>query len=283
MPGMAPLAFLDARPTLLLRSCAVAALLITAACSDDGSEGTASTATGASGGAGSGGAAGGTGAGAGGTATGLDAFSDPFDGSELDGSWTVFNDAALDATVEDGSLRLTMTEPALWFHAGQGTLLHKSVTGDFKVTATVHATKTSAPAEAPDATIHLGGLMARNPAGDEADGVENYVFIVVGYDENDLSVETKSTVDDSSEYVGPTWPSAEAELRLCRVGSTFSLYKRAIGDAAWTEAMSYERPDLPETLQVGPNAYTLGAPDLTVVVDEVVFAEAPDAAACDSD
>jgi len=208
----------------------------------------------------------------------LAALSDTFDGATLDASWSVFNDAALDATVSGGALHLELTSAALWFQASQGTLVHKSITGDFRVTATVHARKTSAPAEPPDATIHLGGLMARDPASDA--GMENYVFIVVGFDENDVSVETKSTTNDTSDYIGPTWPSTEAELRLCRVGSSFHLYKRPVGGATWQEAIVYDRPDLPATLQVGPNAYSLTTPDLTVDVDEVTFARVSTVADC---
>jgi hypothetical protein len=254
----------------------VVAVCAVAGCGDDGAN---------AGGAGGGSTASTTGSSeltaASSTSSGMDdlaALSDTFDGATLDPAWTVFNDAALDATVEGGSLHLELTAAALWFQASQGTLVHKSVTGDFRVTATVHARKTSAPAEPPDATIHLGGLMARDPASES--GMENYVFIVVGFDENDVSVETKSTTNDVSDYVGPTWPQTEAELRLCRVGSSFRLYKRPVGGTTWEEAMVYDRPDMPATLQVGPNAYSLTMPDLTVDVDEVTFARVSTVADC---
>jgi hypothetical protein len=208
----------------------------------------------------------------------LAALSDTFDGASLDPSWTIFNDPSLDATVSAGALHMELTAAALWFQASQGTLVHKTVTGDFRVTATVHARKTSAPAEPPDSTIHLGGLMARDPASET--GSENYVFIVVGFDEDDVSVETKSTTNDMSDYIGPMWPSTEAELRLCRVGSAFHLYKRPVGGATWEEAIVYDRPDMPAALQVGPNAYCLSAPDLTVDFDEVTFARVTSVADC---
>ena len=48
-------------------------------------------------------------------------------------------------------------------------------------------------------------------------------------------------------------------------------------------AASYARPDLPATLAVGPNIYSLNQPDLTVRFDEVVFAEVSDAAGCSAD
>ncbi len=217
--------------------------------------------------------------GAGGGADDLAPLSDTFDGGTLDPKWTLFNDAAVDAFVAGGSLSMEMTAPALWFQSGQGTLLHQTVSGDFRVTATVHVRKTSAPAEPPDTTIHLGGLMARDPASD-ASGSENYVFIVAGFDEDDVSVETKSTTNDVSDYIGPAWPSTDAELRMCRVGASFHLYKRPVGAATWELAITYDRPDLPAALQVGANAYCLTAPDLTVQFEAVTFARVTSAVDC---
>ncbi|NUO51275.1 MAG: hypothetical protein HOV80_20650, partial [Polyangiaceae bacterium] len=101
------------------------------------------------------------------TATGmtedLSGLSDTFDGSALDSSWTIFNEAAVDASVGESALSLELTQAALWFQASQGVLVHKTVTGDFRVTANVRAHKTSMPAEPPTNNIHLGGLMARDP------------------------------------------------------------------------------------------------------------------------
>jgi hypothetical protein len=229
-----------------------------------------------SGGSGGGGGASSSSAGAGGSA---EPGSDMFDGSSLDPSWQVLNPGAVSITVSGGSLSLELTQAALWYQASQGVLVFKEVTGNFKATARVHAHRTTNPAEPPITAVELGGLMARSPAGPP----ENYVFIVVGRDENDISVETKTTVNSQSTYLGPTWPSAEAELRVCRVGSDFLLLKRPVAGGAWIAAASYARPDLPATLAVGPNIYSLNQPDLTVRFDEVVFAEVSDAAGCSAD
>jgi hypothetical protein len=49
------------------------------------------------------------------------------------------------------------------------------------------------------------------------------------------------------------------------VGSTFTLYKRLPGSSdAWDVATTYDRPDLPDTLQIGANIYSGSTPDLTV-------------------
>jgi len=88
-----------------------------------------------------------------------------------------------------------------------------------------------------------------------------------------LAVETKTTTGSLSVYDGPGWPSGDAELRLCRLGSTYRLYKRAIGAQEWTLAATFQRPDLPETLQVGPFLYAADVnADLVASFDEVQFA-----------
>lgn len=183
--------------------------------------------------------------------------------------WSVFNPQAVDIQVEqDGSVLLTLKHHALWFMQQRGVLFYKQVSGNFMITADVSTAKSSNPSQPPggDNTVQLGGLMARNGNG----GQENYVFIVVGDDGDGLSVETKNTTQGLSKYEGPTWGSAEAELRLCRVGQTFNLYKRHINtNEPWTLAASYDRSDLPETLQVGLNIYTDSEPDLQIRFENI--------------
>jgi hypothetical protein len=199
--------------------------------------------------------------------TDFDGLSDDFEAGALDGKWSVFHPEVATVGVESGQLVITMTSGALWFQDGEALMVHQEVTGDFAVEAAVYARSTASPGSPPNRTVHLGGLMARNGG----TGPENYVFAVVGYDENDLSVETKSTRDSVSTYEGPTWPNGDAELRLCRSGAEFRLYKRTIGATTWELAKTYTRPDLPATLQVGPIAYALNQPDITVRFDGVRF------------
>ena len=183
--------------------------------------------------------------------------------------WSVNKPFSVDVGVDDGSLVMTLTHQALWFNADRGVLFSRPVDGDFRITATVRAAKTSAPAAPPggDGTVQLGGLMAR------ADRTpEDYVFIVVGDDGDGPSIETKSTDDGVSTYDGPLWTSTAGDLRLCRVGSRFTLYKRLPGTSdAWATAVTYDRPDLPGTLQVGANVYSGSAPDLTVRYENLVI------------
>ena len=211
------------------------------------------------------------GAGAG-TDAGVAALSDAFTGSSLDPSWTVVNSWAVTLVAGGGSLTMTPTQGVLWSNTSRGVLVYKLVTGDFMVTTTAHAHKASAPTEPPDSGVHLGGLMARSPSSDS--GQENYLFAAVGVGDQrgHLTVQTKNTLNGASVYEIPRWPSADAELRLCRTGSQFSLYKRTVGAGTWTLAATYKRADLPATLQVGP---ILSAPqklDLRVTIDGVKFA-----------
>jgi hypothetical protein len=115
-------------------------------------------------------------------------------------------------------------------------------------------------------------------------GGENYVFIVVGDDGDGLSVETKTTRNSVSEWEGPAWGSGEAELRLCRVSATFTTYKRHVGaNEAWTLAKSFDRPDLPPTLQVGANIYSDSSPNLRVRYENLRIEPVASEAECMSD
>jgi len=106
---------------------------------------------------------------------------------------------------------------------------------------------------------------------------------VAGDDGDGLSIETKNTVESFSKYGGPAWDSPEAELRLCRLGSTFNLYKRHVGtNEAWTLAASFERPDLPGSLQVGLNIYTDSTPDLQIRYDHITIDPVADPSDCEA-
>jgi len=164
----------------------------------------------------------------------------------------------------------------------RGILVYKPVTDDFKITADIHTAKNSDPNQPPggDNTVQLGGLMARNGN----PGRENYVFIVVGDDGNGLSIETKNTTNSLSVYNGPAWDSTDAELRLCRLGQTFNLYKRHVDtNEVWTLAATFDRPDLPDVLQVGVNIYTDSRPDLQIRYDNISIESVISEAECETD
>lgn len=199
--------------------------------------------------------------------------SDPFDGANLGAVWSIFKPSVVSVAVSGGRLHMTPGAGSLWYNDAQGPAVYQNVTGNFKVTSTVHAHRKNMGLDVPPvSSVHLAGLMARRAVAEGNGSQEDYVFIVVGFDVNDLSVEHKTTDDGVSTYDGPTWPNGEAELRICRIGATFRVYKRAIGGSVWTLAQTYTRADLPATLQVGAVTYsTEASPDVTGSFDAIDF------------
>lgn len=192
--------------------------------------------------------------------------------------WQTINaqDAQIGPT--DSGLAMTLTHKALWFQASRGVLFYTLVDGDFRVTSTVETSKTSDSSQDPggDGTVQLAGLMARAETPQE-----NYVFVVVGSDANGPSVETKTTKDGSSTFAGPAWPTGDAVLKLCRVGTTFTLWKQASdGSGDFALAATYKRPDLSGALQVGANIYSDSAPDITAVFPDLTIESLDPGEAC---
>jgi hypothetical protein len=195
------------------------------------------------------------------------ALDDEFDGAALEG-WEIVNPDTAEVQLDQQSLVIEPHANSLWFDGSAAVLVAKRIAGDFVVTAPVRARSVSMSSQPPSPLFRLGGLMARDPGG----SAEDYVFIVFGADDADVSVETKSTDDSKSMYQGPPWPGGEGELRICREGSRFTLLAREqIGE--WTEQAVFVRDDLPDTLQVGPTAYANADPaDLRVTFDAIRFA-----------
>jgi len=107
---------------------------------------------------------------------------------------------------------------------------------------------------------------------------ENWVVHNVGFQDVSVATEAKTTVDSSSVYrLANGAPSGE--VAICRLGSTFHLLRRLDGEAEWTEMTShddpayppYDRPDLPDTLQVGIMANAFSSPDILARFDYVHF------------
>jgi hypothetical protein len=199
---------------------------------------------------------------------------DEFDGDLS--AWEVLNPADAATLIDGGKLHVEPAANSLWFNARAGALVHQAIEGDFVGTTFASARRLSEPGLPPQPQYRLGGLMAR------ASGTaENYVFIVVGADGDDVSVETKTTQNGSSTFMGPPFPSGAGQLRICRLGPTFRLLARESETAAWQEFASYDRPDLPSVLQVGPMAYAnTPDPDLRVSFDYVRFANPDGPEAC---
>jgi len=214
----------------------------------------------------------------------LAGLSDDFNGTQLDPSWTVLNAPLLQIAVSGGALHLQAIpgQDGVWFQGSTKTLVYKLVTAsNFKVTTTARPRKRTDPTTPPTNPLHVGGLMVRNPSS-SGGTTENYLFIMVGSNEGAMpGVEVKSTTNGSSVFAEPGWSNpAAADLRICRLGSSFYVFKRVPGTTTWQSGRSNEsrpdpaesRPDLPQTLQVGLALnYSGGVNDLNVGFDNIIF------------
>jgi hypothetical protein len=175
--------------------------------------------------------------------------------------WLLVNPQAVHVSVDGGALVLDLVRSALWYNDRKGVLFYREVSGDFRATATVRTAKASDPSVPPgqDGTVQLAGLMARTP-----DPAENYVFIVSGSIGTSTGLETKTTESSNSIYIQRGLPTGgDAELRLCRIGSTFYLWWRHVDtNEDWTHMSTLDRKDMSPTLEVGANIYTDARPDL---------------------
>lgn len=94
------------------------------------------------------------------------------------------------------------------------------------------------------------------PAELTAKGAADYVFVTTGTGESGGQIETKTTEDGVSRLnLVPSAAPEPVDLLLARLGPTVLTAYRNPGQD-WTVARSYDRPDLPEVLQWGVNAYS---------------------------
>lgn len=191
-----------------------------------------------------------TDAGARDTASGV--ADDRFTSPQLDSVWTVLHPELADVVAGSGQLLITMKQRAIWAGPNEAVHVWRRVRGDFRATSMVRARSQTAPDAPPPGPVRLGGLMARSTA---TAPPQNYVHVVVGFAPTGLSVETKTTEDSTTSYDAPAWPNGDAELGICRIGSRFAMLKRPSTGGQWQVAATFDRPDLPDELAVGPNAY----------------------------
>jgi len=193
--------------------------------------------------------------------------------------WQLLNPQAVQVSLEDGAVVLDLVRSALWYNDRKGVLFYRDVSGDFRASATVRTAKASDPSAPPgqDGTVQLAGLMART-----ADPAENYVFIVSGSIGTSTGLETKTTESSQSIFIQRGLPTGgDAELRLCRIGSTFYLWWRHVDtNEDWTHMSTLDRKDMPPTLEVGANIYTDGKPDIVARFEHLTIERIAAGAAC---
>lgn len=223
-------------------------------------------------------------------ASGCTSFDDDFAMNPLSPCWTVLNNSLIDIDINGGALHLRALngQQGVWYQGSTKSLVYKALAGNrFVVTTIARPRKRTNTSVAPTQALHVGGIMARNPASNGGN-TENYVFIMVGSNEQSQpGVEVKSTTNGASIFSEPVWSDAlGAELRMCRIDAAFYLYKRVIGSQNWTlqdqngQANPIMRSDLPGTLQVGL-ALNFSGPmnDLDVGFDSIALGATPNAPA----
>lgn len=148
-----------------------------------------------------------------------------------------------------------------WYQDWRGPMAFKRVGGDFVVTSAVENTGRDG-VSLPGINFSLGGLMIRTPRNITpatwSPGGENYVFLSVGYGQAGpprWQFEVKTTVASQSTLILSDAPGPAARLQIARLGRYVICLRREPG-GPWRVHQRYDRPDFPDTLQVGPVAYT---------------------------
>ena len=211
-------------------------------------------------------------------------FSDDFEDNTLADDWDVFNEPLFTYDEVDGRFHMIPLERVTWYRANNGPFIYQLIEGDFMLTTRVQTRQTDQPDEFPNAEAQryeYAGIMMRDPVSDSS-GLENYLFAVVGFHSRELAVETKSTLNDVSEPLqDKQWESGDAELRICRMGDAFYLFKRHLGETEWVLQQSFERPDIGPTVQAGLISYAQNdAPDLDAAFEFVSFQRIDHPSAC---
>ncbi len=187
--------------------------------------------------------------------------------------WQPFQIELADVDHRDGSLVMAPTRESVWWINQRGPMLYRYLDGDAVITATVRARKRSDAGAAPDMEWQFGGVLLRDSRGDALVSRENYVFNVIGHRGSRLQVETKSTRNGDSRVDAWDWPNGDAELRIERRGAQFTMAARVTSADEWRTLISYERPDLPQRLQLGLIVYAYsegrGRHDLQVFFDRL--------------
>jgi hypothetical protein len=174
-------------------------------------------------------------------------------------AWQWYQPELVSWKLDDDRLDIEVLQENVWWRNWRGPMFYTHVKGDIDVRVFVQTRKASNPEEYPDKAYQFGGLILRDPLGDKSFTSEYYVFNVIGYRGSKLTVETKSTADGLSQVEGHNWLTGDAELRIVRKGAIFQLYARPIDEEVWQLMQTYDRPDLPEIMQLGIIAYAYSA------------------------
>ena len=194
--------------------------------------------------------------------------------TSANGPWKWFQEELVGRARIGDTPTLHPVRETLWWNNIRGPMAYRYVTGDATISATVRTRSLANPDLPPAMEWQFGGLILRDPRGDALLSTENYVFNVVGFRGKRLQVETKDTRKGLSHVDAWNWPSGDAQLRIERQGSKFIMHARQDDSQPWRHLTAYERPDLPDTLQLGLILYAYsegrGRHDIQVAFDDLI-------------
>jgi len=212
-------------------------------------------------------------------------FSDDFRNSSGLSNWQIFHSGDPvyyeslmygDSLIEGNNLTDTeghlamICGPTYWYANVTGPYVYQLTWGDFTATTRVWSFDRNDPSGPPQFEFNSTGLIVRNP--DVANG-QNYVMTNLGMQAyaNGIGSESKTTIDsESTLYLDPD--EYEGEVRITRIGSIIRTYKRTAADTAFVLLDEFDRPDIPDTVQIGMvlNGYT-DTPDIRGEFDYIYF------------
>ncbi|MCK6571675.1 hypothetical protein L6V77_11355 [Myxococcota bacterium] len=135
-----------------------------------------------------------------------------------------------------------------WFGVYSGPFLYQHVRGDIVLEVEVFAGRVGLLDAAPTRPYNSAGIVVRDPV--HGRNADNWLMVNIGHQAEFVGTETKTTVNSQSVLLLDEAPH-RGRLRLCRVGTTYVMARFLTNDEAWTEIRRYERPDLPDEVQLG--------------------------------
>ena len=182
--------------------------------------------------------------------------------------------------VTSGLLQLVPAPNQAWYATGNGPALFLPTqpTGDFVLATQINPHLVGDVNARPTADYNVCGLLARSVS-DPLD----WVFAASGRGGNaNISIETKTTTNGATTIYESSTPAWQGEIRICRIGSTFRMYRRMNGDTGFVELPpAFNRSDLAGALAVGlaANGYTAN-PNVQCDYDWVRLASVSSLADC---
>lgn len=162
--------------------------------------------------------------------------------------------SALNTTTTPGRLRFQTSNTQWEGNLDDGALLYRNVTGDFTATVRIANGQFPSMPAAQAVNYHSAGLMARSPIAADRD----YLYLNA-FDRAEWGAthqfrsanngEASYQVTNSGHLGNPSLASMPW-LRLERAGSVFTASISADG-VTWVVHSSYDRPDMPSSVQVG--------------------------------